>query len=178
MTDTKYVMVPVEPTDEMIIASDFVSWITARKVWADMLAAAPTQPSPAESDIEEIIETLGFEHSDRDGNMSGIQWKQFAIDLLSATPATKQGTVAEQFGSWWSSPDAPNGQHYEKDIAKQAWVASALYRYTPTQPAQPSDSRTEFSDTEILNWLFDQQESTNEKTVRENVIEAMRSDHE
>lgn len=65
MTDTKYVMVPVEPTDEMIEAMQEANYdhdvlfpkdgiFRSDRIYKAMVAAAPTQPSPAESDREAV----------------------------------------------------------------------------------------------------------------------------
>lgn len=215
---------------EIYMISDAIRGLLDDDEFLALLSSAPNQPPPAESDIDDIIDTHGNTHCDENGNMSEAQWRQFAIDIFSSFPdrpsaeAVRNAALEEaadevfrlsgshpitsriralksqpaqptppQLKVWYGSMPESNGKTnwtamlYRADgsfmdgftIARSEYPDRVRYNAdcvrhligeltekpfildydgdkcdAPELPAQPSDSQTEFSDTEMLDWML------------------------
>lgn len=134
---SEFVYVPVEPTEEMRSAMQEANYdhdvlfpkdgiFRSDRIYKAMLAAAPTQPSPAESDKESVRnaaledERAAFEDSER----KRPEFSHHGEETI--TPYT-----------------GVNGEHeYLLPFVQQRWVGWQARASMKSQPAQPSDTET------------------------------------
>ncbi len=185
MTDTKYVMVPVVPTDEMIIAA--AGRTKPRHIYSMMIAAAPEQP-PGPLDREAIRNGLLGEV---------IEWLETEVSAID---------------TWYrGDPSYEHDAEYMKDRVLHL-LTEAKTAFEVEKPAQPSDSQPLHpgcarshphedmnaecealtikarsdnesaqthrmpSDAEILEWIFSHTKTDKWKTPRQAIAAAMRED--
>ena len=113
-------------------------------------------------DKDEMICAIWEKHSDSDGLMDIMAARQFAIDLLAA--ASAQPSPAEPLDREAIRNEALEkaafavelegcGYGGDRRYCKHYKTAALVIRDMKSQPAQPSDSQAEVSDTEMLDWL-------------------------
>lgn len=166
MSEFKYV--PVEPTEGMLAAAcdaehlPIPMWERMKKVYTDMLAAAPEQPSPAKS----------YNEDQKDDDR--IPLDRLADHISESWPDKKFGLdeICQRLNAMWPAEFMPSPAESDKEAVRNAALeeaAAALenhdysgyehfgaddIRALKSQPAQlsgnpgelPSDSQAEVSD--------------------------------
>ncbi len=193
--DKLYRIVPVEPTEEMMKAA-FGSTQSLRHIWKVMLAAAPDQPEPAALSLEPVAEVMTAHSLHWAGTgpigplceRTGVKVGSKLVSLEQAQAYIEREREAIRNEALEDAAKVPRA--YAEQLDKAGWgnrfpdELTAIFNATPnmeyqilrlkSQPAQPSDSQAEVSDTDLTDLM----ESENPTIKPENIPIADTGDYD